>query len=443
MASWTLVAEIVEWIAFLVQPVDVRVRPRVGPLVWGALFARGRQTVGRWIEAAGVGEAFKRYYYALGSVGRKSSAIGPRMLALVERLLPTPDGERVLLAIDDSITKRYGPRVEGAGIHRNPTPGPAGHRHVYGHTWVTLAWVRRHPLWGAIALPLWAALYVRAANLAGIAPWNREPWAFGTKLELAAEMVVAAARRVAAPLWVVVDGGYTKRAFLRPAIEAGATVVGRLRRDAALRNLPPERKPGTRGRPRKYGVNRIDLARRGVHPRGWSEGEFVLYGRTVTKTYKTFVATYPPVGGSIRVVIVREEHGWFAWFCTDPKASVAEILEAVADRGAIEQLFHDVKEVHGAGKQQTRHVWASVGAWNLLLWLFTMIELWAWRRAESELTDRGGRPWDSEPRRPSHADKRTALRRACLAATISPSPLLAAATRKTRRLLNQLLALVT
>jgi hypothetical protein len=34
-------------------------------------------------------------------------------------------GERFLFALDDTPTKRYGPHVEGAGIHHNPTPGPA------------------------------------------------------------------------------------------------------------------------------------------------------------------------------------------------------------------------------------------------------------------------------------------------------------------------------
>ena len=65
---------------------------------------------------------------------------------------------RLLLAIDDTPSKRYGPKVEGAGVHHNPTPGPAGAKFVYGHVWVTLAWVVRHPLWGAIGLPLWARL---------------------------------------------------------------------------------------------------------------------------------------------------------------------------------------------------------------------------------------------------------------------------------------------
>ena len=61
---------------------------------------------------------------------------------------------------------------------------------------------------------------------------------------------------------------------------------------------------------------------------------------------------YKPVGGVIRVVLVREPDRWVAYFSTDPDLSVASILETVADRSALEQVFDDVKEVHGAGQQQ-------------------------------------------------------------------------------------------
>ncbi len=56
------------------------------------------------------------------------------------------------------------------------------------------------------------------------------------------------------------------------------------------------------------------------------------------------------------MVLIREEHGWLALFCTDAAASVQEIIEAFADRATIEQDFHDVKEVWGAGQQQVQHM---------------------------------------------------------------------------------------
>jgi hypothetical protein len=40
------------------------------------------------------------------------------------RLTVIQPGDRMLLALDDTPTQRYGPLVEGAGVHHNPTPGP-------------------------------------------------------------------------------------------------------------------------------------------------------------------------------------------------------------------------------------------------------------------------------------------------------------------------------
>ena len=50
---------------------------------------------------------------------------------------------------------------------------------------------------------------------------------------------------------------------------------------------------------------------------------------TYAKTFETFLATYRSAGGLIRVVIVKEEYGCFAFFRTDPTATVVEILEAI------------------------------------------------------------------------------------------------------------------
>lgn len=74
-----------------------------------------------------------------------------------------------------------------------------------------------------------------------------------------------------------------------------------------------------------------------------------------------------------------------------------------------------MKEVHGAGEQQVRHYWANVAVYHLNLWLHTLIELWAWDKPQAELSDRSASPWDDPSRRPSHADRRNALRRHCLA----------------------------
>ncbi len=326
--------------------------------------------------------------------------------------------------IDDSPTKRYGPKVEGADVHHNPTPGPADSPYLYGHVWVTISLALRHPKWGAIGLPLWAMLYVRQQTMTSI-PRLRRWGRFATKLQLAArlvEWIVPIMKRAGKTVWIVVDGGYTKRPFLKRALKAGVTLVGRLRKDAALRDLPPRRQKGRRrgrGRPRKYGKNKISLAKRAGQKRGWQTIDCTVYGKAATKTYKTFLATYAPVGGVIRVVLVKEDHGCYAFFSTDPATSVKDILEAFADRATIEQDFHDVKEVEGSGQQQVRNIWTNVAVYNLNLCMHTLVELWAWDKSHEQLVDRSDSPWDDALRRPSHANRRQALRRQILGNEIS------------------------
>ena len=160
------------------------------------------------------------------------------------------------------------------------------------------------------------------------------------------------------------------------------------------------------------------MAKRAGHKEGWPHVACVPYGQRVTKTSKTFRATWRPAGGLIRVVLVREEDGWVAFFCTQPEATAQEILEAAADRNALEQTFKDVKEVWGAGQQQVRNVHSNEACFNLNLWMYSLVEAWAWEQAQERLADRSACPWDREPRRPSHNDKRKALQREVLQAEI-------------------------
>ena len=135
----------------------------------------------------------------------------------------------------------------------------------------------------------------------------------------------------------------------------------------------------------------------------------------MTRHYKTFLATSELVSGVIRVVIVRfEDGGWAPYFCSDSEASPSEILSAYGARWSIEEQFHDVKEVWGAGEQQVRNVWSNVGCWNLNGWLYTLVELCSWDEEKESLTDRSDRPWDNVDRRPSHADRRRAISREML-----------------------------
>ena len=414
---------------------------RLPLLLLGLLFATGRRTVTSWFRAAGIRDDFRPAYTTVCAVGRQ---VPPMAIGTFLAIKPLLSGPRLTVAIDDTPTGRYGPQVEGAGIHHNPSPGPAGEKHVYGHVWVTLAALAKHPDWGTVALPLQAQLYIRHRDLPKLPPERRRP--FRPKLQLAAEQLYWLKPWVACCFqerWVVVDGAFAKRPFLRAAHAEDFTVVSRLRQDAAVRSVPTPVPPAERGRgrPRIYGKQRISLAKRAGQKRGWQEVECVQYGQRVVKTIKTFLATWPPAGGVLRVVVVQEENDWLPYFSTNPQATPAEVLEGMADRGSEEQTFQDVQEVQGAGPQQVRNLYSNEGCFNLNLCMSSMVEAWAWNKAEGALVDRSACPWDNEPRRPSHQDKRNALPREVLQGEIEAAPAGRPSKEKMRALAQRLLAL--
>src|SRR5215204_4425944 len=194
---------------------DRRSAARLPALLYGALFASGRRTVTSWFRAAGITDDFRQSYVTVCSIGRHTQDVAAGTLFAVRPLL---DPKRLRLAIDDTPTPRYGPEVEGAGIHHNPTPGPAGEKYVYGHVWVTLTALARHDDWGAIALPLQAQLYVREKDLPRLPP--ERPREFRTKLQMAVAQLDWAQSWVGhrfEELWVVADGAYAKKPFLKGA----------------------------------------------------------------------------------------------------------------------------------------------------------------------------------------------------------------------------------
>jgi hypothetical protein len=239
--------------AALAHWLQQRSASRLPRLLCGLLFGSGRRTVTSWFRTAGITDDFRPAYTTVCAVGRATQRMAVSALSTVRPLLAGP---RLRVALDDTPTPRYGPEVEGAGIHHNPSPGPAGEQHLYGHVWVTVAALARHPDWGTLALPLQAQLYIRAADVAALPPDRRRP--FRTKLALAAgqlRWLKVWAGHLFTEFWAVADGAYAKRPFLRGARGHGFTVVSRLRKDAALWSVPVPAAAGQRGpgRPPTYG----------------------------------------------------------------------------------------------------------------------------------------------------------------------------------------------
>src|SRR3954451_18484257 len=152
------------WFSWLAVALDRRSAPRLALLFFGAVLARGRRTVTTWIRAARLSGRYQSCYIAVAAAGKRADRIARRLLT--EVVQPLLKGvSRLTLALDDTPTKRYGPHVQGAGIHHNPTPAPAGSPYVYGPVFVVLGLPVTHKSWGTIALPLLSRLYARKKDL--------------------------------------------------------------------------------------------------------------------------------------------------------------------------------------------------------------------------------------------------------------------------------------
>src|SRR5665213_38438 len=118
-----------QWFSQLADLLDARSAPRLIRLFLGAVLAAGRRTVTSWLRAAGIRHDFRSAYTTVAAVAKHTDLMAARLArsALQPMLAGT---DRLLLGIDDTPTPRYGPEVEGAGLHHNPTPGPAGSPHL-------------------------------------------------------------------------------------------------------------------------------------------------------------------------------------------------------------------------------------------------------------------------------------------------------------------------
>lgn len=329
-----LVGRVATQVAAMAGMMDSRIGFRLVIIVAGMFLADDRRVAAAWFAAGGVQDDWDRFYECLMSVGKSSRSMALPLLTTVLKKFAVDPLSPLRVVVDDSPTPRYGKHVEGAGVHHNPTPGPADGEWLYGHNWVSMCLLATHPLWGVIALPLRSLLYVRLIDLPPLA--EKYDWKFRTKHELAVELVTwfvqtARAMGVKNVIWLVADGAYAARTVIGPMRELGVVMFSRLRKDAALYDLPGPRKVGQRGRPLIYGKNRISLAKRAQHRSGWEAISYQCRGSQVTRQHKSFLATTRITGGVIRVVIVRFEDGsWAPYFCTDPNVSARDILETGA-----------------------------------------------------------------------------------------------------------------
>ena len=111
-------------------------------LILGALLTIAkRRSVTQWLKAAQISDDFRQAFYHIPNVGRKSENLFDEMIELVLQQLSKVimASSKIRSVLDDSPTKRYGKKIEGAGYHHIPTPGRTNAKTCFGHSWVVAA----------------------------------------------------------------------------------------------------------------------------------------------------------------------------------------------------------------------------------------------------------------------------------------------------------------
>ena len=366
-----------------------RVWPRAQVLWMGAILAPGKRTVTSALRVMGLSTErhFQNYHRVLN---RAVWSCRLASLILLRLLLTTfaPSGP-IVLGLDDTIERRWGPQIRARGIYRDAVRSSDAHFvKTSGLRWLSLMLLVPIPWAGRVwALPFLTAL----APSRGY--WEQSKRKPKLLTDWARQLVLQVQRWVPTrTLGLVADGGFaaldllarlTRR--LRPVI-----CITRLRLDARLFDPAPRRSRRTKGRPRLVGKRLPSLQQILTNPRtNWQRLKLSNWysdgPRLVEITSGTAVWYH---GGllplPIRWVIIRDPKGKFetrALLCTDLSQSPRQILQWFLLRWQVEVTFQEVRAQLGVETQRQWSDLAIARTTPVLLGLFSIITLLAHRLA--------------------------------------------------------------
>lgn len=390
------------WTALLVLTRPVFTGPSFAiftDLVAGWVLTPGRRTITRMVttgdpDCARAHDAYHRFVRA----GAWSMAALWQVLATHAITLLQPVGV-VILDADDTVYKKTGRSVNGAGVFRDAVRST---RSKVVYAWglnLVVVTLRVQPPWGGC--PLGLPVNVRVHHKGG-----------PTTVALAIEMIAEVAGWLPGRSFHLhADGAYTT---LVGADLPRTVVTSRMRRDAALYEPAPPR-TGRRGRPRTKGERLPTPPELAEAATGWVDTDVDERGHTVARRLWSRDVLWYKVSPHrlVRLVVVRDPTGTQPddFFVTsDPSATDAEVAAGYAGRWSIEVTNRDAKQdLRGEDPQS----WKGDGptrAAALSLWLHTAI--WCWYLVTHGTTQTWTvRAWYRHKSTPSFADALTALRR--------------------------------
>jgi DDE superfamily endonuclease len=334
-------------------------------------------------------------------------------LVLLELITATvvPAGAPLVLATDDTLWRRSGPKLHGAAWHHDGN-GPGRHRPAWGHRWVVVGVIVHLPfLTRAVCLPILARLWL---------PGDPDH----TPLMLARELLdLVTAHLGDRPVHLVGDAAYIGKPLR--GLPAQVTVTARLRCDAALYAPPPPR-TGRPGRPRVKGDRLPELIVIAAMTRyQWAPAQLHRYGTTLNREVLAIRCLwYGALGGQLVQVVLSRPVGapdgyQLALVTTDLAATPAAIIERYADRWSAETMFLDARHLAGVGQARTRTERSVQRLVPFGLVCLSLAIIWYAHHgqpAHDLAAHRARAPWYRHKHAVSVADMLASLRRALLAA---------------------------
>ncbi|TXM96206.1 transposase, partial [Methylobacterium sp. WL64] len=331
-------------------------------LLIGAILCPGQRTVASVLRITG--RARDRHFvntHRVLSRAAWSPRTGARILLrlLVEAFAPRGP---IVLALDDTIERRWGRRIQARGIYRDPVRSSGAHFvKTSGLRWMSLMLLAPIPWAGRVwALPFLTALVPseRACRERG----RRHK----TLLDVGRQMALQARRWLSGrDLVLVGDSAFSALLFLDALRGSGVTTITRLRLDAALYDPAPPRLPGTIGRPRKTGARRPTLSKILTEPATlWQQvsvpGWYGTGERRIEITSASAVwhhSGLPVV--PVRWVLIRDPENHFepqALLCTDPVRDPTQIVTWFVRRWQVEVTFQEARAHLGV---ETQRQWSD------------------------------------------------------------------------------------
>jgi hypothetical protein len=351
-------------------------------LLAGVILAPGRRTVTTALRILGRDSDpdYCTFHRILNRAAWSSRAVaGQLLVALIKAFVPS--GAPVVIGLDDTIERRWGPKISARGIYRDPVRSSKGHFvKASGLRWLSAMLLVRVP---------WAERIMALPFLTLLAPSKR----FYTGQSRAPKTLLDWARQAALQIhrWLpdryivlVADSAFAAIEFLA-AVRKYVCVVTRLRLDANLFDSPPQKRKG-RGRPPIKGKRLKKLSAILNDPKvSWQRYRVSLwYGRTnriveiATGTALWYRGGVPPV--PIRWLLVRDPTGELdpqAFLATDLNARPCDILAWFVSRWQVEVTFEESRAHLGVETQRQWSDKAILRTTPALLGLFSIVILWA------------------------------------------------------------------